>query len=171
MYCSGCGQAIAPGQGFCPQCGRPAAAPVPPVLGLEFQLATYANKIRTLSIVWFIYAGLALVAGIMAMAFAHAFMDGRFGFWMHEPWAHGPVVPWIFGPALLRFAWLTVVARTCLALAAGWGLMERAPWGRVVAIIAAILNLLKFPIGTALGIGTLVVLLGYRNTTLYDRLQ
>jgi hypothetical protein len=30
---------------------------------------------------------------------------------------------------------------------------------------------LKFPIGTALGIWSLVVLLGYRNTTLYEQLQ
>jgi hypothetical protein len=57
-----------------------------------------------------------------------------------------------------------------LALAAGWGLMERAPWGRIVAIVAAFLSLLRFPFGTALGIWTLVVLLGYRNSTLYEQL-
>jgi hypothetical protein len=62
------------------------------------------------------------------------------------------------------------VLRSGLALAAGWGLMERAQWGRIVAIIAAFLCLLKVPIGTALGIWTLVTLLGYRNTTLYDQL-
>ena len=171
MYCSGCGQAIAPGQGICPQCGRPTAPPVPSVPGLAFELDSYAGKVRTLSIVWFIYAGLALVTGFMGLAFAHAFMDGRFGFWMHGPWGRGPMPPWFFGPALLRFAWLAVVGRVCLAAAAGWGLMERAPWGRLVAIVAAVLSLLRFPFGTALGIWTLVVLLGYRNTTLYDQLQ
>jgi hypothetical protein len=30
--------------------------------------------------------------------------------------------------------------------------------------------LLKFPVGTALGIWTLVILMGYRNATLYDQL-
>jgi hypothetical protein len=40
-----------------------------------------------------------------------------------------------------------------------------------VAIVAAFLSLLKFPFGTALGIWTLVMLLGYRNTTLYQTLQ
>jgi hypothetical protein len=49
--------------------------------------------------------------------------------------------------------------------------MERSQWGRIVAIVAAFLSILKFPIGTALGIWTLVVLLGYRNTTLYDQLE
>ena len=48
--------------------------------------------------------------------------------------------------------------------------LERAPWGRVVAIVAAILCLLKFPFGTAMGIWTLIVLLGYRNSTLYEQL-
>ena len=171
MYCSGCGQTVAPGQSCCPQCGRPMAPPVPSVPGLEFELDNYAGKVRTLSIVWFIYAGLALFTGFMGLAFAHAFFDGRFGFWLHGPWARGPMAPWFFGPGLLRFVWLALVARVGLALAAAWGLMERAPWGRVVAIVAAVLSLLKFPFGTALGIWTLVVLLGYRNSSLYDRLQ
>jgi hypothetical protein len=62
------------------------------------------------------------------------------------------------------------VLRAALAIAAGWGLMEHTQWGRMVAIIAAIFSLLKFPFGTALGIWTLVVLLGYRNSSLYDQL-
>jgi hypothetical protein len=49
--------------------------------------------------------------------------------------------------------------------------MERSEWGRIVAIVAAFLSILKFPFGTALGIWTLVMLLGYRNTTLYDQLE
>ena len=97
MYCSGCGQAIEAGQGFCPQCGRPVAAPVPPVPGLQFQLESYAGRVKALSVVWFIYAGLALVTGFMGLAFANAFLSGRFGPWMHGPWAQGPLPPeWIF---------------------------------------------------------------------------
>jgi ABC-type glycerol-3-phosphate transport system permease component len=71
---------------------------------------------------------------------------------------------------ILRFAWMAVVVRVGLAAVAGWGLYERAQWGRIVAIVAAILSLLRFPLGTALGIWTLVVLLGYRNSTLYEQL-
>jgi hypothetical protein len=140
------------------------------VPGLGLELETYAGKIRALSIVWFIYAGLALATGIIGLTFAHAFFGGRFGPWMHGPWARGPLPPEVFGPAILRFAWVMVVVRAGLALVAGWGLMERSQWGRVIAIVAAFLCLLKFPFGTALGIWTLVVLLGYRNTTLYEQL-
>jgi hypothetical protein len=70
----------------------------------------------------------------------------------------------------MQFAWVILLVRAGLALAAGWGLMERTQWGRVVAIVAAFFNVLKFPFGTALAIWTLVVLLGYRNATLYDDL-
>ena len=165
MFCSGCGHALAAGQGFCPQCGRPAAPVVPPVPGLQFQLESYAGKVRALSTVWFIYGGLSLVLGFFGMAFAHAFLLNHFG-----PWRGAPFGPEFLGPAILHFAWLFVVLRSALAFAAGWGLMERAPWGRTVALVAAFMALIKFPIGTALGIWTLVMLLGYRNTALYEQL-
>jgi hypothetical protein len=170
MFCSGCGQALAVGQAYCPQCGRPAAVAVPPVPGLQFQIENYAGKVKALSVVWFIYAGLALVTGMMGLFFADAFLSGRFGPWMNGPWVHGPMPPMWLGPAILHFGWVYLVIRAGLALAAGYGLMEHAPWGRVVAIVAAVFSLLKFPFGTALGIWTLVVLLGYRNSTLYDQL-
>lgn len=173
MYCSGCGQPLAPGQVVCPQCGRPAAAPVPPIPGLEFQLESYASKVKALSIVWFIWAGLSLAFGIVGMAFAGA-MFGHFGYWAHGPWAHGPWnsgPPEWLGPTILRFTWIAIVVRTALAAVAAWGLWERTQWGRIVAIVAGFLSLLKFPFGTALGIWTLIVLLGYRNTSLYEQIS
>jgi hypothetical protein len=145
------------------------AAQAPPVPGLEFELQNYAGKLRALSVVWFLYAGCAMLSGILGMAFAKSFFAGPFGPWMRGPWEHNGF-PFFFAPALLHLMWVTVIVRSCLALAAGWGLMERAPWGRIVAIIAAFLSLLKFPIGTAIGIWTLVVLMGYRNASLYERL-
>ena len=76
---------------------------------------------------------------------------------------------WPFGAAIMPFLWIIALGRTALAVVAGYGLYHRASWGRIVAIIVAILNLIRFPLGTALGIWTLVVLLGYRNSTLYDQ--
>ncbi len=167
MFCSGCGQALAPGQSFCPQCGRPMAPPAPPVPGLQFQLESYAGKVRALAIVWFVYAGLSLLLGFAGLAFMKAFFMGGFGPWMHM---HGPVPPvWVL-PALVHFTWIFLSFRAVLAAAAGWGLIEHTPWGRIVAIIAAFLGLIRFPFGTALGIWTLVMLLGYRNSMLYQQL-
>lgn len=44
-------------------------------------------------------------------------------------------------------------------LAAGYGLLRRKSWGRILAIIMGALNLPNFPLGTALGLYTLWVLL------------
>lgn len=165
MYCSACGQGLVPGQPVCPQCGRPTAAPVPPIPNFGFQLQNYAGRVRALGVVWLVYGGLSLAFGFLGMAFAGSFLHGGFG-----PWGHGFGPNWWFGPALLRFAWSILIVRSALALIAGWGLMERTQWGRVVAIVAGFVSLVRIPIGTALGIWTLVTLLGYRNTTLYDQL-
>jgi hypothetical protein len=165
MFCSSCGHGLVPGQPVCPQCGRLVAAPVPPVPNFGFQLQTYSSRVRALSIVWFVYGGLSLAFGFLGMMFASSFFHGGFG-----PWGTGFGPGWWFGPALMRFAWSILIVRSALALLAGWGLMERTSWGRVIAIVAALTSLLRIPIGTALGIWTLVSLLGYRNTTLYDQL-
>jgi hypothetical protein len=140
---------------------------VPPVPAMQFQLESYSGRVRALSVVWFIYASLTLALSFVGMTFARAFMFNHFG-----PWGRweGPFRPEWFGPAVLHFVWLFVVLRAALLFGAAWGLMERAPWGRVLAIVAAFLSLLKFPIGTAIGIWTLVTLMGYRNQTLYDHL-
>jgi hypothetical protein len=137
---------------------------------MEFQLQNYAGKVRALGIVWLIYAAVALVAGIAALAFANAFFSGHFGPWMGGPWGRGSLPPMWFGPVILRFAWVLLLVRAGLAAVAGWGLLEHTQWGRIVAIVAAILSMLKFPFGTAMGIWTLVMLLGYRNSTLYEQL-
>ena len=170
MYCSGCGQAMEPGQGFCPKCGRAiapnAVAPmVFPMPDPQFVLANYAGKVRVLGILWLVYAGLSTILGFAGLAFAHAFFSGAFGTWMH-----GPMPPtWVF-PAILHFAWLMLALRGILAAVAGWGLLERTEWGRIVAIIAAIVCLIKIPFGTALGVATLIILLGYRNSMLYEQM-
>jgi hypothetical protein len=164
MFCSGCGRSLEQGQLVCPQCNRSVAPALPPVPGFEFVLAAYASKIRVLGILWLVYAGMTLIFGVVGMAFAHAFLSG-FG-----PFAHGNMPPTWFFPGLLRFAWVFLLGRSALAAVAGWGLLERTQWGRIVAIIAAILCLIRIPFGTALGIATLIILIGARNWMIYDEL-
>jgi hypothetical protein len=170
MFCSGCGQALVQGQPFCTQCGRPVAPIVPPVPGIEFQLEQYAGKIRALSIVWFLYAAYSLLKGLAGLTIAQAFFSNHFGNWGHGPWSYGSMPPEWLGQAIFHVVWVGVMIRVCLALVAAWGLHERTQWGRIVAIVSAVLNLLHPLIGTALGIWTLVVLLGYQNSSLYEQL-
>jgi hypothetical protein len=138
---------------------------MPSILDPRFLLSNYAGRVRVLGVLWLVYAGLSLIFGFAGLAFAHAFFSGAFGSWMHGPMPQA----WFF-PMALHFAWLLLAARAVLAAVAGWGLLEHTEWGRIVAIIAAILSLIKIPFGTAIGIATLIILLGYRNTTLYEQL-
>lgn len=163
MFCSHCGQPLMAGQPVCGQCGQQVAPVMPPVPGLEFELEAYASKIRALSVCWFAYAGVSLLLGWAGLAFLQNFLGGSFGHWA------GPLPHGLFGPGYMRLFWVMHGLRALLSLAAGWGLWQRTAWGRVVAIIASVASVLKFPFGTALAIWTLVLLLGYRNTTLYEQ--
>jgi len=177
MFCSGCGHAIETGQAICPQCSRtvapaapfgypaPAGYPMPPAPSFEFQLASYAGKVRVLGILWLVYAGLSLILGFAGIAFLKTFFSHGFG-----PWVNGPNFGNWFGPAWFHLIWILLSVRAVLCAVAGWGLLERTQWGRIVAIVAAIVCLLKIPFGTALGIASLILLLGYRNSALYDQL-
>ena len=44
-------------------------------------------------------------------------------------------------------------------IAAGYGLLKRKNWGRILAIIVGLLNITNFPFGTALGAYTAYILL------------
>ncbi len=50
---------------------------------------------------------------------------------------------------------------------AGYGLLKRKAWGRILAIIVGILSLANFPLGTAVGIYTLWVLLSTAATNYF----
>ena len=69
---------------------------------------------------------------------------------------------------LQALAILSVVGTVCGAffaalavpgLLAGYGLLKRASWGRVLAIVVGVLGLFNFPVGTVIGIYSLWVLL------------
>lgn len=44
-------------------------------------------------------------------------------------------------------------------MVAGYGLLRRRAWGRYLAIVVGIFNLVNFPIGTVIGAYTLIILL------------
>lgn len=57
-----------------------------------------------------------------------------------------------------------------LHLVLAWGLFEREPWARVLGIAIGCLALLRFPLGTALGIYTLWVLAPEGSRREYEQL-
>ena len=50
---------------------------------------------------------------------------------------------------------------------AGYGLLKFKGWARILAIILAIFNLILFPIGTALGIYTLVIMFNKETEAIF----
>ncbi len=57
----------------------------------------------------------------------------------------------IFGPLYLLVGLPGIIG--------GWGLLLKKSWARILVLIVGIINLLHFPLGTALGIYTIWVLL------------
>ncbi|PYX36978.1 MAG: hypothetical protein DMG75_08590 [Acidobacteria bacterium] len=52
-----------------------------------------------------------------------------------------------------------VLAKAGLGFVAGWGLLERQTWARILCLVLGFISLFNIPLGTALGIYTLWVLL------------
>jgi hypothetical protein len=60
----------------------------------------------------------------------------------------------------------------CLALSvpgivAGWGLLNFKPWARILTIVLSALNLLNFPVGTAIGVYGLWVMLNQETEAMF----
>jgi len=156
MYCSACGQPIDAYQPFCPRCGRqvtPIATPMPP----PWIWTRVHRHIHTLGILWIVYAGLSLLTWMMMVPFLAGMFHGR-----DLPFGHGFggfTFPFERMPFLIPIITAAVLVRTVLYIVTGIALLRRAPWARMLAIVAAFLTIIKLPFGTPLAIYTLWVLL------------
>lgn len=180
MVCPACGASITEDVRFCARCGGkvnelPVTAPpmysgqppqmpmVAPGSGLRVQ-----RNLQTMGILWCVYAGYRVVSGLVGMFFLRTFaMRHMGGFPFGDNFGGG----WPTGMAgLVPLIGVMAVIASVLAAAVGYSLLTRQPWGRVLAIVAAILALVKFPLGTALGIYTLWVLAPAASAEEYDAL-
>ncbi|HEX6503614.1 MAG TPA: zinc ribbon domain-containing protein [Terriglobales bacterium] len=151
MFCNKCGSPLEADYRVCPRCGNPiqgaiSAPPtyVPPARG------RVSRHIQTLGILWIIVGAFWLIPAIAMMALgtvAHVFI----------PFGGG--IGRALGPALLHVAGFGFLFVAAAAFMAGWGLMQRRPWARTLAIVLGFLALFHPPFATALGIYTLWVLL------------
>lgn len=162
MYCSACGQALVPGAAVCPRCGRPAGvAPVP------FVYNRVHRHVQTLAWLWLAYAIWTVIGALIALPFLAGMSHGWFGH-MHmnmEPWPFLHSGPWHWW---LPFIMVFLFLRAILSAATGIALMQRAPWARVLAIIASVLTILKPITGTALAIYTFWVIAPSRSRQEWD---
>ena len=153
MFCDRCGASLQGPARFCPQCGKQfGAAPPPPMAP-----SRVAGHVRTLAILWLVYSGYRLLPGLVLHS-----VD-RWGIPLFDD------APF-FVHNVLNVVSGALIVTGLVGVLAGWGLLERQTWARILAIILAFLSLLHPPLGTALGIYTLWVLLPATSEAEYQRL-
>src|ERR1039458_7585247 len=120
MYCDRCGANLQAPARFCPQCGKQFGAALPP--------PAVANRVgrnlRTLAILWMVYSGLRLLPGLVLNS-----VD-RWGipFFGGAPYFVHDILQAVSGVFILTGV---------VGLVAGWGLLERQGWARLLAITVA----------------------------------
>ena len=65
------------------------------------------------------------------------------------------------------FAAVIIIAYAIPGLLAGYGLLKFAPWARILTIVLALFELLRFPFGTCLGVYSLWVMLSADGAALF----
>lgn len=153
MFCDRCGTELQRDQNFCPKCGRamgtPLAAPAASRIG---------GHVRLLGILWLAISGIRLIPGLVLITIFQPNMQ-----------LLPPDVP-DFVPVLIHSLGLLFLASAVLGIITGWGLLQRQPWARMLAIIFGCFSLLDIPFGTALGIYTLWVLLPAKSEEEYRQM-
>ena len=148
MYCNACGTQLPDSARFCSKCGAVIAGSGVPVQTMRSRLTRH---LPALALLWVVYSLLRVFAGGTVLFVGRMFMPHSMMFgW---PFSH------FFLPGLLTTIGVGVLVLGVLGLATGWGLWQREPWARIAALVLGVIALLHFPLGTALGIYTLWVLL------------
>jgi hypothetical protein len=114
------------------------------------QRTRVARHIHVLAVLWIIVGALWSIPAIVMMVLgsvAHALVP------------FGNAVGRALGPAVLHLVGFGFLFVAAAAFVTGWGLMQRRPWARTLAIVLGVLALFHPPFATALGIYTLWVLL------------
>ncbi len=152
MFCDRCGANLQGPVSFCPHCGRQFTGAPPLPVGNRVN-----GHLRNVAILWLVYSALRVLPGL----FLNSFSNWDFPFAGDVPY---------FVRGIVRTVGGIFIATGVIGVIAGWGLYERRSWARILAIVLAFLNLLHPPLGTAIGIYTLWVLLPAASEAEYQRI-
>ena len=159
MFCDQCGAKLDANARFCNRCGKEVkgqinfSAPRP---------SRVQAHVRLLGILWFALSAFDAVGGVVALVLANSIFSHEFG-------VHG--IPMFLEP-LMRGVAIFSLVKALAGFAAGWGLLNRHPWARALAIAVGIVSLFfHVPFGTALGVYTLWVLLPAHSEEEYEKYQ
>lgn len=175
MYCDRCGTQLTSGGQFCTKCGKAippgAAAPQTPAAVPAVPEGRVRRHIQLLATLWLINGILRLVGVASLMIFGRLFIPPMRG-WMGPgvwPFVGGWGPDTFFSRGLFSLG-IFLAFFGVLHVVLAWGLFEREPWARFLGLALGFLALLRFPLGTALGIYTLWVLLPENSSREYERM-
>lgn len=158
MFCDQCGAELQIGHGFCSRCGKQIRGPVAFAAPRPGRVGAH---VRLLGILWLAMSALEAVGGILAIIIANTL----FARWGGE---HFPV----FLHPLVSIIGIISIAKAAGGFLTGWGLLNRQPWARMLAIVLGVISLFfHIPFGTALGVYTLWVLLPAHSEEEYAKYQ
>jgi len=153
MYCVRCGASLQQGQSFCSGCGSAVSSFQPAVQPARSRLA---GHMRLLAILWFAHSAFRMLPGIaMITLFGSGFMP--------------PGMPEFVIP-IVQTVGFVFIGFAAIGVIVGWGLLERQPWARTLAIVLGVIGLFEPPFGTALGVYTLWVLLPAESEAEYRQM-
>ena len=160
MFCDRCGTQLLEGQRFCGSCGKPVGMAVVP----QASQSRVGRHIQILAILWLAASAINLV-GAASLFFVGTAIFGHLvriqGAW--------PVQSFLQG--LMTSLGVLVLIKALLGFAAGWGLLQREPWARMLTLVLGFISLINIPFGTALGIYTIWVLMSQQADQEYRQLS
>lgn len=123
-----------------------------------------ATHVRALAILQIVYASLGLLLGIgVFMLFGGIAAIVGFNAPVDESAVAVPVLTLIGGVASS-----VIILLSLPRLIAGIGLLRHQGWARVLSLVVAVIGLIDVPVGTALGIYGLWVLLNKQGASLFE---
>jgi hypothetical protein len=121
------------------------------------------THVKVLAVLYIVLSGIGLLFGLL-MLFAAGTAASIVGM-SASPEDAAIAIP-ILGIAGTALASLLLLF-SLPGLITGWGMLKLRPWARILGIVLAVIGLINFPIGTAVGIYGLWVLLTKETERLF----
>jgi zinc-ribbon domain len=171
MFCQYCGNPLDEGARFCKSCGNavPAAAAIAPRLVAADPVQVFRHHVRVLGIVWLSYSVFRIIMSIWILAFSHYFLPVMQDV-MSRSAASFPFPIIRFLHVIYAISSAYGAATGILGVIAGAMLLQKKPTARILVIVAAFLSVLSFPLGTAVAVYTLIVLMPQDAARNYQQL-
>ncbi len=177
MYCQYCGMQLDDSALYCSRCGKstqqtppPAnvASALPPVVPPQDPGRLLGSQVHLLGILWAVYGAFRLMMSTGGIFFGRAMMRMSIHTWPRDIDPY-PFLRFIRG--IFVFSGILALVTGILGILAAVALLRGGRSGRSIALVVALLALISFPFGTALGIYTLIVLLRRGARENYERLS